>query len=113
MASQPLSEMERADYIDRIKSLTGVIEGLKESYSVLQASMESSERRNEALSSQVARLQDIIVRLSDEIRSLREEVSKQLDYTKRHNKMSFGKKSLSSRTKPEVKKCREEEKMDI
>lgn len=74
--------------------------------------MESSEKCNETLQSQVIRLQDIICTLTDEIRSLREEVSKQSDYTKRHNKMSYGKKSLSSRTKQDEGKSREEEKMD-
>ena len=87
--------MECEDYLDTINSLTTVIAQFKKFYSLLKASMESSEKRNEALSSQVIRLQDIICRLTDEIRSLREEVSKQSDYTKRHNKMSYGKKSLS------------------
>lgn len=98
-ASQPLSEMERADYLDAINGLTTVIEQFKESYSLLKSLMVASEKRNEALQSQVIPLQDIICTLTDEIRSLREEVSKQSDYTKRHNKMSYGKKCLSSRTK--------------
>ena len=120
LASKPLSEMEREDYLDTINSLTSVIEQFKDSYSLLKAAMESSEKRNESsekrnetLQSQVVRLQEIICTLTDEIRSLREEVSKQSDYTKRHNKMSYGKKSLSSRSKQEEKKkSREEEKMD-
>ncbi|MCE9447333.1 MULTISPECIES: hypothetical protein [Bacteroides] len=61
---------------------------------------------------QVTCLQDIICTLTDEIRGLCEEVSKQSDYTKRHNKMSYGKKSLSSCTRQEDRKSREEDKMD-
>lgn len=41
-----------------------------------------------------------------------EEVSKQSDYTKRHNKMSYGKKGLSFRIRQEDRKSREEDKMD-
>ena len=112
LTSQPLSEMEREDYIGKINNPTSVIEQFKESYSLLKAAMESSEKRNEALQSQVVRLQETICTLTDEIRSLREEISKQSDYTKRHNKMSYGKKSLSSRSKQEEKNSREEERMD-
>ena len=64
------------------------------------------------MQSQVLRLQEIICTLTSEIRSLREEVSKQSDYTKRHNKHSYGKKSLFSRTKQDVMKSCEEDKMD-
>ena len=76
LTSQPLSEMEREDYIGKINNPTSVIEQFKESYSLLKAAMESSEKRNEALQSQVVRLQETICTLTDEIRSLREEISK-------------------------------------
>ena len=111
-ANQPLSEMERGDYIDKINSLSTAINQFKESYSLQKPSMEASEKHNESLQSQVARLQYIICIITDEIRDLSEEVSKQSDYTKRHNKMSYGKKSLSFRIRQEDRKSREEDKMD-
>lgn len=98
--------MEREDYLSKITCLTTVIDQFRDSYSLLKSSLASAEKRsadaeerNASLQSQVTRLEEVICRLTDEIRSLREEVSKQSDYTKRHNKMSYGKKSLSSRTK--------------
>ncbi|RGY81536.1 hypothetical protein DXA21_22045, partial [Parabacteroides distasonis] len=45
LTSQPLSEMEREDYIGKINNPTSVIEQFKESYSLLKAAMESSEKR--------------------------------------------------------------------
>ena len=88
---QPLSEVERSDFLAKVNSLITVIEKFKESYALLKVSLEFSEKHNEALQSQVIRLQYIIFILIAEIRSLCEEVSKQSDYAKRHNKMSYGK----------------------
>ena len=99
--------MARENYIDKINSLTTVINQFKEFYSLLKFSMVASEKRNESLQSQVTCFLDIICTLTDEIRGLREEVSMQSDYPRRHNKMSYGKKSLSSRIRQENRKSRE------
>lgn len=108
-ANEPLADMERQDYINQINSLRNALEQFKEANSLLRSAMESSNERNEA---QVGRLHEIISGLTDEIRSLRKEVSKQTDYNKRHNKMSFDKKSQKSSSTQDKNKSREEEKMD-
>ena len=108
-ANEPLADMEREDYINQINSLRNALEQFKEANSLLRSAMDSSNERNE---SQVGRLHEIISGLTDEIRSLRKEVSKQTDYNKRHNKMSFDKKSQKSSSTQDKNKSREEEKMD-
>lgn len=93
--------------MNKINSLTTIINQFKEFYSLLKFSMVASEKRNESLRSQVTCLPDIICTLTDEIRGLREEVSMQSDYPRHHNKMSYGKKSFSSRIRQENRKSRE------
>lgn len=119
LAQKPLSEMERQDYINQISSLKEAVEQsretvkqLKEMIAVLKQAFASSERVREQAEKRNETLDGVISNLSKEISSLRKEVSKQTDYNKRHNKMSYGKKSLSSSVKQEVKQSREESKMD-
>lgn len=111
--------MERQDYINQINSLKETVEQFKETsdqfkemIAVLKQAFTSSERAREQSQKQIEALQCIISNQSKEISLLRKEVSKQTDYNKRHNKMSFGKKSLSSSVKQESKPSREESKMD-
>lgn len=102
--------MERQDYIDQINSLKETAEQFKEMNAVLKQAFASSEQCREQAQKQIEILQGVISNLSKEISLLRKEVSKQTDYNKRHNKISFGKKSLSSSAKQEIKKSREESK---
>ena len=112
LAQTPLSEMERQDYISQINSLKETTEEFKEMNVVLKQAFTSSEQGRERAQMQIEALQGVISNLSKEIALLRKEVSRQTDYNKRHDKMSFGKKSLSSSVRQEAKRSREESKMD-
>ena len=97
--------MEREDYLSQISLLKDAFDQVNASSHLLRQALEFAEQRN-------ASLESIICDLIKEVGSLRAEVSKLGDYNKRHNKMSFGKKSLSSSTRADVRKSREEEKQD-
>lgn len=104
--------MERQNCIDQINSLKETAEQFKEMNAVLKQAFASSEQGREQAQKRIEILQGVISNLSKEINLLSKEASKQTDYNKRHNKMSFGKKSLSSSAHQEAKQSREESKMD-
>lgn len=88
--------MERQDFINLLQSKDETIAQFKSIISSLEKALDSDavERKN----------------LLDQITSLTAEVAKLNDYNQRHNKFSFGKKSLKSGSKPDHKSSREEEK---
>lgn len=57
-----------------------------------------------------SKFQELIVSLTNEVSSLRNELAKQNDRNNRHNKQTFGKSSFKSGTREESKLSREEEK---
>ncbi len=91
-----LPDMERQDFINLLQSKDETIAQFKSIISSLEKALDSDavERKN----------------LLDQITSLTAEVAKLNDYNQRHNKFSFGKKSLKSGSKPDHKPSREEEK---
>lgn len=95
-AETPLCEMERQDFINLLQSKDETIAQFKNMISSLEKVLDADavERRN----------------LLDQIAKLTAEVAKLNDYNQRHNKFSFGKKSLKSGSKPDTKPSREEEK---
>lgn len=106
-AETPLSTMERQDYIARIESQEGTISQLRDMLSHLMSVHDSDQSR---LVEENRQLRDALSCLSKEIQSLRDELSKQNDRNSRHNRNTFGKKSLKSSSKPDSTPSREEEK---
>ena len=117
MAQKPLADMERQDYIDQNNTLKETVDCLRRTieYSEKMRETESKQRevesrKREAEEKKNAALQATISDLVKEISLLRKELSKQNDINNRHNKMSFGKRSLKSSTRQDQKRSREEEK---
>lgn len=104
-SEEPLCDMEREEYLNRIQSLQDVVVRLKEIISYLRSVYESDLAGK-------AGMQSVLVKLTSEISCLREELSKANDRNQGHNKHSFGKSSLKSGQGSEEKQGREEEKQE-
>lgn len=105
-----LPDMERADYLAQIKSLSDTVSQFKDMISYLKSAHESDVAEKSRLQAQLLKFEELIVSLTHEVSSLRKELSKQNDRNNRHNKHTFGKSSLKSGTRNESKPSREEEK---
>lgn len=95
-AETPLSEMERQDFLNLLQSKDETIAQFKSLISSLEKALDADAVERKTLLEQIAKLTA--------------EVAKLNDYNQRHNKFSFGKKSLKSSSKPDTKPSREEEK---
>lgn len=109
-AETSLPDMERADYLAQIKSLSDTVSQFKDMISYLKAAHESDVAGKSMLHAQLLKFEELIVSLTNELSSLRKELAKQNDRNNRHNKQTFGKSSLKSGTRQESKPSREEEK---
>ncbi len=105
-AQEPLSEMERKDFIEIINSQRDTINQLKEMISELKAmikslesKVESDKKSDEAKDKQIAELTKML--------------ASAIEQNKRHRRERYDKTSMKgTKNKPDAKKSREEEKDD-
>ena len=104
-SSSSLSDMERQEYIDRIKSQQETIDRQTDMIKTLQLTLESvssSNKRNE----------NLIRNLTAQIEQLQKMIKDLQDKNQRHNKHTFGKSSLKKNKRTEEKQSREQDKED-
>ena len=104
-SSPSLSDMERQDYIDQINELKASNRRLLEMIETLKQTLDTvsaSSRRNE----------ELVKRQTEQIEQLQKMIRDLQDRNKRHNKETFGKRSLKKNKRAEEKRSREEEKED-
>lgn len=104
-SSPSLSDMERQDYIDQINELRASNRRLLEMINTLKQTLDTvsaSSRRNE----------ELVKRQTEQIEQLQKMIRDLQDRNKRHNKETFGKRSLKKNKRAEEKRGREEEKED-
>ena len=100
-----MCDMERQDYIDQINDLKATNRRLLDMIDTLKQTLDTvtaSNRRNE----------ELVRKLTAQIEQLQKMVMDLQDRNNRHNKNTFGKKSLKKNKRVEEKKSREEEKED-
>lgn len=104
-SSPSLSDMERQDYIDQINDLKATNRRLLDMIDTLKQTLDTvtaSNRRNE----------ELVRKLTAQIEQLQKMVMDLQDRNNRHNKNTFGKKSLKKNKRAEENCSRDEEKED-
>ncbi len=112
-AQEPLSEMERKDFIAIITSLRETIDQQKSMISELKAMIKSLEAKVESDKQSTESKDKLIGELRDQIAELTKMLASAIEQNKRHKRERYDRTSMKgTKNKPDAKKSREEEKDD-